>query len=244
MPHALTDRQREYLEFIRTFIQENESAPRLDQIANQFGVTSPTAHKMLDALHQKGYLYFARDSRSGFYIRLIERAGTAELVTEVMIAGKVDKHGEVLEFPEHHGHFASVLQGANPENIFALYVTEAITQANMMVGDLLIFDHDKWPQPGDICIILFGDRLFLVQMYSKTFDKDTPSFEMSNQYPIPERWVNKALGQKLNWAPLAYDDGTADYFFDVAEKEDVPIAPIPPDLVLATALRLSRLLTM
>jgi len=53
MPHTLSKRQREYLEFIRNFIQTNEDSPRLEEIAEQFKVTPPTAHKMLDALQRK-----------------------------------------------------------------------------------------------------------------------------------------------------------------------------------------------
>ena len=98
MPHAVTPRQREYLEFLRQYIQENESSPRLEEIASHFGVKSPTAHKTLEALQSKGYLYFGRDSISGFFIRLIERAGSAETVIEIPIAGKVNEYGEVYDF--------------------------------------------------------------------------------------------------------------------------------------------------
>ena len=70
MPHALTPRQREYLDFIRDYIQQNESSPRLDDIAEHFKVKRPTAHKALEALQSKGYLYFGRDRISGFFIRL------------------------------------------------------------------------------------------------------------------------------------------------------------------------------
>jgi len=56
MPHALTDRQREYLEFIREYIRKNESSPRLEEIAEHFHVTSPTAHKTLKAL-QSAVIY-------------------------------------------------------------------------------------------------------------------------------------------------------------------------------------------
>src|SRR5687768_764236 len=126
MPHALTDRQLEYLKFLREYIKKNESSPRLEEIANHFGVKPPTAHKILEALHNKGYIYFARDSVSGFFIRLIERAGSAETVIEVVIAGKVNRYGELINFPENHGHFASVLSGANPEDVFALAVTDNI----------------------------------------------------------------------------------------------------------------------
>ena len=122
---------------------------------------------------------------------------------------------------------------------------EDIPQASIMAQDLLICDYGKRPQPGDICIIPFGmkaERLFLCQMYSLTFDKDTPQMVMSNPYPIPEKLLNKDLGQKLNWTPLAYDEDTEEYFLDLAQEEGVPAGPIPPELVAATVLRLSRAL--
>jgi hypothetical protein len=79
-------------------------------------------------------------------------------------------------------------------------------------------------------------------MYSLTFDKDTPQMVMANQYPISEKLLNKDLGQKLNWAPLAYSDNTEDYFLKIAQEENVPSGPIPPELVAATVLRLTRVL--
>jgi SOS-response transcriptional repressor LexA len=245
MPHSLTDRQREYLEFIRKFIQKNESSPRLEEIAEHFGVKAPTAHKTLKALQSKGYLYFGRDSVSGFFIRLIERVGSAETVIEIPIAGKVNRFGEVYDFPQKLGHFSTLLVGAEPGEVFALAVIEDISQASILAQDLLICDFGKRPQPGDICIIPISrkaNRWFLCQMYSLTFDKDTPQMIMANQYPIPENQLNKDLGQKLNWAPLAYDDDTEDYFLNLAQEEDVPLGPIPPELVAATVLRLTRTL--
>ena len=199
----------------------------------------------MEALQSKGYLYFGRDSVSGFFIRLIERAGSAETVIEIPIAGKVNKYGEVYDFPQELGHFATLLIGSEPGEVFALVVMEDIPQANMNAQDLLICDYGKRPQPGDICIIPFGlntSRLFLCQMYSLTFDKDTPQLVVANSYPIPEDLIDKELGQKLNWTPLAYDEDTEEYFLDLAEKEGVPAGPIPPELVAATVLRLSRAL--
>ena len=245
MPHSLTSRQREYLDFLRKYIQENESSPRLDEIADHFGVKSPTAHKTLEALQSKGYLYFGRDSVSGFFIRLIERAGSPETVIEIPIAGKVNKYGEVYDFPQELGHFPTLLVGSEPGEVFALVAMEDIPQASIRAQDLLICDFGKRPQPGDICIIPFGlnaKRLYLCQMYSLTFDKDTPQLIMANPYPISEKLINKDLGQKLNWTPLAYDEYTEEYFLDIAAEEEVPLGPIPPELVAATVLRLSRTL--
>ena len=245
MPHALTPRQREYLEFIREYVKQNESSPRLEEIAECFNVSSPTAHKTLKALMRAGYLYFGRDSVSGYFIRLIERAGTTERVIEINTVGKVNRYGEVYDFPEKIGHFTTLLSGADPQEVFALAVWEDMPEASILTGDLLICDYGKKPQPNDIAIIPFGlkaRRFFLAQMYSTTYDKDTPQLVMANQYPRPEALVDQELGQKLNWTPLAYNKETEADLLKIAEEESVPMAAIPPELVLATVLRLSRAL--
>jgi SOS-response transcriptional repressor LexA len=240
LPHALSDLQREYLEFIRGYIRENESSPRLDEIASHFGVKAPTAHKMLEALQSKGYLYFGRDPVSGFFIRLIERAGSAEVVVEVAIAGRVSKYGEVYDFPSELGHFASLLIGATPDAVFALLVTEDIPQVSILAGDLIIFDLQKKPQPGDTCIGPIGERLFLIRIDSKSYDGNTFSIETAQSYPIPENLTDPNLSQMLNWYPLAYDDSTQEVLEEIARQQNWSIGPIFPNLIVATALRLTR----
>jgi SOS-response transcriptional repressor LexA len=49
-------------------------------------------------------------------------------------------------------------------------VTEDIPQASILSGDLIIFDLEKKPQPGDICIGPIGERFFLLQIAAKTMD--------------------------------------------------------------------------
>jgi repressor LexA len=240
MPHALSDRQKEVLEFIRGYIVRNESSPRLEEIAAEFEIKPPTVHKILEALQSKGFLYFGRDSLSGFFIRLIERAGTTEKVIEVAIAGSVDRYGEVYDFPEKIGHFATVLIGADPMDVFALCLRADIPQASMQNQDILIMDTSKKPQPGDICIAPVGNRFFLVRIGSKTFDENTPSLVMAQQYPIPEKLSNSSINQDLNWYPISHDEENNDYLMGIAEEEKWGLKAISPDLVLATALRLVR----
>jgi SOS-response transcriptional repressor LexA len=242
LPHSLTDLQRDYLDFIRDHIRKNESSPRLEEIAGHYSVRAPTAHKILAALQSKGYLYFGREPQSGFFIRLIERAGSVEVVMEVPIAGRVSALGEIFDFPQELGHFASVFVGAKPETVFALLVSENIPQANVVAGDLIIFDGDKKPQPGDICIGPIGKRLFLLHIASKTMDREMRTYETAIWYPIPNNLINPEYGQLLNWYPLAYTEETHDWFTKAAEEQNWPIAPMSPDFILATALRLTRTL--
>jgi len=241
MPHALTERQKECLDYIRGYIAENESSPRLEEIATYLNVTSPTAHKLLEALQSKGYLYFGRDKVSGFFVRLIDRAGSAETMVEIALAGKIDGYGEVFDFPQELGHFASVLIGSKPDELFALVVMEDIPQASMLASDFIIFDWGKKPQPGDICIAPIGDRFFLVQVTSSSFE-DTPSLVAAQYYPIPEKLARPDPDLVLNWYPLAHTEATHDYFIQVAEVQRWQIGPLDPKLVVATALRLIRAL--
>ena len=111
-------------------------------------------------------------------------------------------------------------------------------------GGRSICDYGKRPQPGDIALLPFdkkAERLFLCNIYSLTHDNDLLSLEASNPYPIPEDLIDKDLGQKLNWTPIAYEDETTkDYYLNLAEKLGTPQVAIPPEFVVATVLRLSR----
>ena len=243
MPHALTTRQREYLEFLREYIKENEYTPRLEEIAEHFGVKSPTAHKTLEALHNKEYIYAVRSSADGFFIRLIERGGDAEIMIDVVITGKVNRYGELIEFPGDHGHYPAVFKGVKPDEIGALMAAEDIPEVNILRGDLLFWDMGKRPQPGDIAVLPFSrtlERFLLCRIYSLTSDKDLETLESANQYPIPEDLLDLSFGQRFIWTPLAYCEETREYFEGEAEKEDWPERAIPPELAMGTILRLNR----
>jgi SOS-response transcriptional repressor LexA len=242
MSYSITTRQREYLDFLRQYIAKNESSPSLNEVATHFRVKPPTAHKTLEALQKKGYLYFRRSKWSGFYIRLLERAGSSEIVTEVAILGKFNKYGEIFEFPKLLGHFASLLTGANPDQIFSLLAIEHMPEAGILVGDLIIFDIGKKPKPDDICIIAIGTKMHLIRVASKTYDRDLETPESAQEYPIPNGLIEDR-GQKLNWYPLAYNNETNDYFVKVTEEENFNIRALSSEQILGTALRLTRALS-
>jgi len=160
----------------------------------------------------------------------------------VPIAGKVNQYGEVIDFPEHIGNFPAIFSGAKPDEVFALVVTGQIPQASMRTNDFVVFDIKKKPQPGDICIGPFGERLFLIRVASKTYDKDMPSLLMAQDYPILEALSHPEYEQELHWYPLAYSEETEEYLLDVTDNERWPYRPLSPDWVAGTALRLIRAL--
>jgi len=258
MPHALTERQKEYLNYLKNYIRNNEDSPSLKEIANHFGVKSSAAHNTLTALHNKDYISFMRHP-DGYFIRLVERGGMGEKIFPLFIVGKIDRYGEVIdllpspdtpmnsninldagsEIPEH---ITIIQKCTNFHSIFGVKATERIPHANIEAGDILVVDGEKMPQSGFMSILPVGpdSRLFLCWAYGKTFDDRTFSYEMREPYPLPEKYVNWDLGQRLFWYPIAWDEETDAYFSKLGNGAGFPDAPIPMDFAVATVLELIR----
>ena len=193
-----------------------------------FGVKDPTAHKALEALQEKGYIIFGRDSFAGFYIRLVERVGTVERMIEVVMLGEVNCFGELVNFPQKIGHFASLVPGTEPGEVFALNIREGIPEVIFLFGDMLICSKDKIPQPGGIAILPFGrngKRFLLCNIPGLISNDDNP------------------LEQRFRWHPSAFSAETKDYFDQEFDREGWPGQAIPTEFVLGTVLRMTRHLT-
>lgn len=212
--------RNEYLKFIREYIDENHCAPRLEEIAQHFSVTEPTAHNMLISLEEEGFLYFDRDDLSGFFIRIIERVGTTSSPWEIGIMGGLDRYGKLLEFPKKHGHFPIVMPNYDVDQLFALQAWQHIPQADILANDLLLFDRNPDPRLGGICIIPIGNEWFLVRLISQ--DED---------------------GRFL-WNPIAYDEDTKEIYISYFEKKNVMLISVEKELILASAIALKRTLTI
>ena len=237
MHYTLTTRQGEYLEFIREYIKQNECAPRLEEIAKYFSVTSPTVNKILKTLEEKGYLYFSRDKVSGFYIRVPEKHIPTNVLREIPITGIVGKYGEVLRFPQYHGHIPDVLpEGVN--GVFAFVVYKHNPSAGMLGNDHIIFSTGGVAKPGDICIYPFGDRFFLVRMYAFGQHKDMPFYELSAKWlENKDQYINDMF-----WWPLidSEDEEASSYFAELVYEQDLRWYPIKPDGVIGKVVRLKR----
>jgi len=64
---------------------------------------------------------------------------------------------------------------------------------------------------------------------------------MAQHFPVPNSLKNADFEQQFHWYPAALSDVTVDYFEETLS--DVPEKPIPPNIIFATAIRLSRALT-
>lgn len=83
----LTKRQREILDYIRSFIEEHQYAPSFEEIARQFSYNSlATVHEHLSNLEQKGFI--RRNHNESRAIELVPEPGHAS-ATELPLLGRV-----------------------------------------------------------------------------------------------------------------------------------------------------------
>lgn len=259
MPHALTDRQKEFLDFIKNYIRENEVSPSLQEIADHFDVAPPTAHKILDALQKKDFILFRRNPDLGFIIRLVERGGLGEKIFPLYTIGTINQYGELVDLiklstveklirraRKNEIDFSKsipIIQKCNdPRSFFGLRASHDIPAISVEKGDIFVVDFHKIPQEEFLSLLPVGPqgRIFLCRSYGYTFDDRFMSFDMKAPYPLPEEFFNPDLGQRMFWYPAAWDENTDDKFWEMVEEGGFPDAPIPMDLVGATVVQMVR----
>lgn len=245
MPHALTEREREVLDFLRDYIAAQGSSPRLEEIARHFGIARPTAHKLLDALHRKGFIYFNRDRVSGFFIRLFE-GGRPEHYVEVPIVGEVDRLGCVQQpFPRYMGHFASIVESKDPAMVFALICRADIPPAAILSNDVLVCDASKHVQVGDVVLaMLHPELLVLTRCGAKTLDERRLELESALYFPVPSDVADEQERQLIYWYPLALSSDNELELESIMDRLGIPGAPLPPEMFFAVVVRLTRHLTI
>jgi len=259
MPHALTKRQKEYLDFIKAYIRENEDSPTLKEIAEYFDVSAPTAHKILGLLQQKDFIFFMRHPDLGFLIRLVERGGMGEKILPLIIIGAINQFGELVDLmeistinkilrlfgDENLGipeTIPTVQKCEDPYSIFGLRAANDILEINIKKGDILVVDFNKMPQEGFQSLLPVGPqgRVFLCRVQGYTYDDRFMSYKLKAPYPLPEAFFDPERGQRLFWHPVAWNDETDDYFLKLTEEDGFPEVPIPMHLVGATVLEMIR----
>ncbi len=141
---ALTRRQREVLDVIRSFLAANGYSPSLQEIGRELGLSSAaTVHKHVSHLVAKGYV-----RRGWNQNRSIELAGTPDGDDVVPVRGTVrsdtaprlEDTTETVRFPV----------AVAPAARFALRVEGAgFESAQVRDGDVLVLEEGREPREGE-----------------------------------------------------------------------------------------------
>lgn len=158
---ALTPRQKEVLDFLVRFTEQNGYAPSFEEIASGVGLASlATVHKHITALEQKNYLKRKfNESRSievspAYLVQERERVhGPAPSALEVPLLGRIAAGSpvEAVANPET----LNFTDFAGAPDTFALQVRgESMIEDHIMSGDFVLAQRTASVRDGEIVVAL------------------------------------------------------------------------------------------
>jgi repressor LexA len=160
---ALTKRQKDVLDFIADFVEENGYSPSYEELAQGLKLASlATVHKHIQALESRNYLRrLFNQSRSlevsAKYIQERRRSRQTTRATEVPLAGRIAA-GAPVEAIEGQDtlQFADF---AGKGDTFALQVSgESMIEDHILSGDYVLVEKTQQAKDGEIVAALVDGR--------------------------------------------------------------------------------------
>jgi len=155
----MTARQREVLDFMRSFSERHGVPPAVREIGERFGFTARAAFDHLRALERKGMLERRITGKRASRTLVVpqRRSGSRAGREDIPILGRIAAGVPILAvenqedgIPLHPGWL-----GAQGQEVFALRVSgESMIGAHIVDGDLVLVRRQDTANPGDIVAAL------------------------------------------------------------------------------------------
>jgi repressor LexA len=157
MGNQLTKRQREILDYITAFIDDQGYAPSIREIGDHFGLSSPaTIHVHVENLKKKGLLKTSfNEARS---IELTSPITAWAQAIELPLMGLITA-GEPIEAIEDNEKIGVPSDFVRDEaNTFVLKVRgDSMIEEGILSGDYVIVEKNPSPRNGDVVVALLNN---------------------------------------------------------------------------------------
>jgi repressor LexA len=167
MKTGLTTRQKDILNMVQSFIENNSYPPTIHEICAQFKFKPSSCLDHLKALERKGYLERSSKARS---IKL-KKKGISPGIQEgtcVPIVGEVKAGIPILATENIEGYVSLDPFWAKEKDIFLLRVSgNSMEGAGILNGDLALVRPQKMAEEGEIVVALINDEVTLKRFRRK-----------------------------------------------------------------------------
>jgi repressor LexA len=160
---ALTKRQKDVLDFIADFVEENGYSPSYEELAQGLKLASlATVHKHIQALESRNYLRrLFNQSRSlevsAKYVQERRKSRQATRAAEVPLAGRIAAGAPVEAIEGQETLQFSDFAGKG--DTFALQVSgESMIEDHIMSGDYVLVERTQKASDGEIVVALVEGR--------------------------------------------------------------------------------------
>jgi len=172
---GLTARQREVLDFIRSFIKGAGYPPTVREIGAHFGFVPRSVFDHLKALERKGYLRrTASKSRS---LQILDPSGLGQTTPpgrasgpfrELPILGRVAAGNPLLADENVEGTLTVARDWVNGDEAFFLKVEgESMINAHILPGDYALIRHQATAESGEIVVALVNGEATIKRVVFK-----------------------------------------------------------------------------
>ncbi|MCL1879370.1 MAG: transcriptional repressor LexA [Actinomycetia bacterium] len=187
----LSKRQKEVLDFLRAYIDQNAYPPSVREICEAVGLSSPsTVHAHLNSLEEKGYI--RREGAAARAISLIEADDGASPsedfdhllrnVVSLPLVGQVAAGAPILAVENIEENLPLPKQVVGDTASFLLTVRgESMIDAGILNGDYVVVREQPTANNGDIVVALIDDEATV-----KTFYRETDRIRLQPENPTME----------------------------------------------------------
>lgn len=187
MGENLTKRQRQILDFITEFVDQNNYAPSLREIGEHFGLSSPaTIHVHIDNLKKKGFLKTSYNEARSIEIAPAE-VNWAQAI-ELPLAGLITA-GEPIEAVEDNETIAVPSDFVtDKDNSYVLRVKgESMIEDGILSGDYVIIERCSSPRNGDVVVALLNNAYATLKKFYRETNRIRLQPANSTMKPIYSR---------------------------------------------------------
>ena len=181
---TLTDRQREVLDFIAQYTEENYRAPSVRDISEHFNISLRAVQDHIAALQRKGYLSLSERRARSLHVLKDEREKVPPtFVSKIPVLGTVAAGKPLLSEENLDGYVSLAEPFIRPDkSYFALHVRGAsMINAGILEGDLAIVEQAENADDGQIVVAVVDNAITLKRIYRETnrirLQPENPEFQ-------------------------------------------------------------------
>mgnify|MGYP002621318226 FL=1 len=180
----LTDRQREVLDYIAQYTEENGYPPTVRETSERFGVSLRAIQDRIAGLQKKGYLSLSEKKSRSLRVLIDERTDKKNaFVAKLAVVGTVAA-GKPLLSEENIERYVSVAEPlVRPgKNYFALHVRGAsMINAGILEGDLAVIEQCSDADNGQIVVAMVDNAITIKRFYREAnrirLQPENPDFQ-------------------------------------------------------------------
>jgi len=156
MPLDLTEKQIEFLSYLRDELASQGRTPSLRTAATRFGVSHAAILDLLHTLEEKGYVKReGRYSRNLYILNRAREVSAAQRSREIPIIGRIAAGLPMYAQEEWDGSIIVDGEVYRGQNLFALRVKgDSMVNAGILEGDLVICEPRQYADNGEVVVAL------------------------------------------------------------------------------------------